>query len=310
MSEKPLAVYAAATANLVIAAAKFTAAAVTGSSAMLAEGIHSVVDTGNQVLLLVGHKRSQKSPDELHPFGYGKELYFWGLMVAVLLFGIGGGMSVYEGVHRLRVEAQSGDPSWSYIVIGVAAVAEGSSWVVAARSVRRSDGRGSFLRKLAQSKDPSKFVVIGEDSAALIGLLVALVGVFLSHRWHSKYPDAIASIVIGLVLAAVAVYLIVQSKHLLLGESADPLLVERIRNTALKAADVAEVGPPLTMHFGPQQLLVNLQVRFVPDLGAERLPLAIEELERTIRAAVPQVKWLFVELEAASTRTGRRRLVG
>lgn len=310
MSEKPVAVYAAATANLVIAAAKFMAAAVTGSSAMLAEGIHSLVDTGNQLLLLVGHKRSQKPPDELHPLGYGKELYFWGLIVAVLLFGIGGGMSIYEGLHRLGDPVHSGDPLWSYVVIGIAVLAEGASWLVAVRSVRRSRGSGSFLRKLNRSKDPSKFVVIGEDSAALVGLFAALLGVFLSERWQSRYPDAIASIFIGFVLAAVALYLIIQTKDLLLGESADPELVEQIRATALSAPDVANVSSPLTVHFGPETLLVNLQVTFVPGLGGDRLRATIDELERAVRAAVPQVKWLFIEAESVSARGTSQRLVG
>jgi cation diffusion facilitator family transporter len=309
MSEKPVAVYAAATANLVIAAAKFMAAAATGSSAMLAEGIHSLVDTGNQLLLLVGHKRSQKPPDELHPLGYGKELYFWGLIVAVLLFGIGGGMSIYEGLHRLRAPVHSGDPLWSYVVIGIAALAEGASWLVAVHSVRRSRGSGSFLRKLNRSKDPSKFVVIGEDSAALIGLFAAFLGVFLSERWQSRYPDAIASIFIGFVLAAVALYLIVQTKGLLLGESADPELVEKIRATALGSPDVADVSSPLTVHFGPETLLVNLQVTFVADLGGDRLPAAIDELERAVRAAVPQVRWLFIEAQSVSTQGSSRTLV-
>jgi cation diffusion facilitator family transporter len=300
MSEKPLAVYAAAAANLVIAAAKFAASAITGSSAMLAEGIHSVVDTGNQLLLLIGHKRSQKAPDKMHPLGYGKELYFWGLIVAVLLFGMGGGMSIYEGVHRLHSPKGTEDPLWNYAVIAVAALAEGTSWFVAVRAIRRSGVRGSFLRKLNQSKDPSKFVVVGEDTAALVGLLVAFVGVFLSHRWQSRYPDAVASIVIGFVLGAVAIYLIVQTKHLLLGESADPDLVEKIRRASLNAPEVAQARSPLTVYFGPQAILVNLPVTFAPGLDGDRLPAVIDDIERTVRAAVPQVKWIFIEAEPVS----------
>jgi divalent metal cation (Fe/Co/Zn/Cd) transporter len=205
---------------------------------------------------------------------------------------------VYEGLHSLRAPARRGDALWSYVVIGVAAVAEGASWLIAVRSVQRSRGGGSFLSKLNRSKDPSKFVVVGEDSAALVGLLAALLGIFLSERWHSRYPDAIASVFIGLVLGAVAVYLVIQTKHLLLGESADPLLVERIRSAALSAPDVTDVSRPLTVHFGPEALLVNLHVSFISGLDGDGLPAAMEQLEKSVRVAVPQVKWLFIDVGA------------
>jgi cation diffusion facilitator family transporter len=297
-SERPLAVYGAMAANLVIAVTKLTAAGFSGSSSMLSEGIHSMVDTGNQLLLLLGLKKSRKPADESHPFGHGKELYFWSLIVAVALFGVGGGMSIYEGITQLLHPRPLSDPRWNYAVLGVAFLFEGISWLIALR-VLLPDIRKDGLRKmLLTTKDPSVLTVLGEDTADLIGVAVAFGGIFLGHRLHSPRADGIAAIVIGLVLAAVAVFLIYQSKRLLLGESADAEVVESIRVIAKAVPGIERVGRPLTMHFGPDEVLLNLEVHFRSHLAATELTAAVDHLERTIREKHPEIHRIFIEARA------------
>jgi cation diffusion facilitator family transporter len=297
-SERPLAIYGAMAANLVIAVTKLAAAAFSGSSSMLSEGIHSLVDTGNQLLLLLGLKKSRKPADESHPFGHGKELYFWSLIVAVALFGVGGGMSIYEGITQLLHPRPLSDPLWSYVVLGVAFLFEGISWVIALR-VLLPDIRKDGLRKmLLTTKDPSVLTVLGEDTADLIGIAVAFIGIFLGHRLHSPRADGIAAVVIGLVLAAVAVFLIYQSKRLLLGESADAEVVESIRAAASAVPGIERVGRPLTMHFGPDEVLLNLEVHFLPHLAAAELSAAVDRLEHTIRDKHPEIHRIFIEARA------------
>jgi cation diffusion facilitator family transporter len=296
--EKPLAIYGAMGANLLIAVTKFVAAGFSGSSAMLSEGIHSTVDTGNQLLLLLGLKKSRKPPDANHPFGHGKELYFWSLIVAVALFGIGGGMSAYEGISHLLHPHPLEDPTWSYIVLGLAFVFEGVSWTIAMKELRPKIGKEGMWRSLRSSKDPSIVTVFFEDSAALAGLIVAFLGVFLGHRLNSPYADGIASIVIGAILAVVAVFLVYESKGLLLGESTDPATVKDIREMARSLPAVAEVKCPLTMHFGPEEVLLNLQIDFHPGLPPGQITEAINRLEEKIREKHPEIKRIFIEARA------------
>jgi cation diffusion facilitator family transporter len=296
-SEKPLTVVGALCANLVIALAKFVAAALSGSSAMLSEGIHSLVDTGNQVLLLVGIRRSQRPADASHPLGYGQELYFWSLIVAVLLFGVGGGVSIYEGVHRLSHPVKGGSALWSYVVLGVSFISEGVSWAIAARALERQERGGSFWQKLHRSKDPSTFIVFGEDSAALLGILVALAGVFFSQWLHTDWPDAAASIVIGGILCGVAVYLATETKHLLIGEGADREVVKRIRAIASQHPGVRNVGYPATMYLGPYEALLILDIRFDPRLDGEGLARTIRDIEREIQAEFPVMKRIYIEAQ-------------
>src|SRR5512138_779349 len=221
--EKPIVVYGAIAANLAIGVAKFVVSLITGSSAMLAEAIHSTADTGNEFLLLLGLKRSRKPPDDKHPLGYGRELYFWSLIVATVLFGAGAGMSIYEGLTSLSQTGEMKNVVWNYAVLGFAFLADGTSWTIAFRQLLKQKRKGeSFWRSIRTSKDPSVFIVFGEDTADVAGVFVAFVGVFLSQRLHSHYPDVIASMVIGLILAVVAAYLVYESKSLLIGEAADP----------------------------------------------------------------------------------------
>jgi cation diffusion facilitator family transporter len=298
--ESKRAIFAALGANLAIAASKFVAAAFTGSSAMLSEGIHSIVDTGNQGLLLLGMRRSRRPADAVHPFGYGKELYFWTLIVAILIFAVGGGMSFYEGIAHLRHPRPMTDATWNYAVLGAAMVFEGFSWTVALRELLAQRGEKSIWGAIHTSKDPTLFTVLLEDTAALLGLVVALVGIYLGHRLENPYLDGGASIVIGLILAAVAVLLAYESKGLLIGEGADPAIRRSIRSLVAADRDVEEALPPLTMHFGPHEILLALNVRFHADLPASKVATAVDRLEERIRAAHPDIRRIFVEAKALS----------
>lgn len=301
-SEKPIAVYGAMAANLGIALVKFVAAAFTGSSAMLSEGIHSVVDTANQLLLLLGLRRSRRSPDANHPFGHGKELYFWGLVVAVVLFGVGGGMSIYEGITHLQHPAELTDPTWAFVTLGVAFVFEGGSWYVALRELRRNGAREGLFESVHRSKDPTVYTVLAEDSAALVGLVLAAIGLWLTHRFQDPVFDGLASIGIGLVLAAVAIFLTYESRALLIGESAAPEIVASIRSIAEADPDVVRAARPLTMHLGPASVLVNLDLEFRHELSAEGVFAAVQRVEDAIRAAHPEASQVFIEAKALRAR--------
>ena len=294
------AIFAAIGANVAIAATKFVAAAFTGSSAMLSEAIHSLVDSGNGLLLLLGIRMSRKPADLSHPFGYGKELYFWTLIVAIMIFAVGGGMSMYEGVIHLTHPTPLQNPLWNYIVLGLAIVFEGYSWSVAVKEFRAAGQGQEVWRAIHTSKDPTLFTVLFEDSAALLGLLVALAGVYLGHQLENPYLDGIASVVIGIILAAVAVLLAYESKGLLVGESADTEAVASIR--ALTEADpaVERVMPPLTMHLGPHEILLNLEIEFHEALTAGEIEAAIDRIEKNIRSRHPDIKRIFIEAESLS----------
>ena len=296
--EKPITIYGALVANLAIAAVKFVAAAASGSSAMLSEGIHSVADTGNQVLLLMGLKRGRKAADEEHPFGYGKELYFWTLIVAIILFGLGGGMSVFEGITHLLHPSPLGDPTWSYVVLGAAFLFEGGSFLIALREMLRRRGGRRFLRAVHLSKDPAVFVVLYEDAAALVGIMIAFLGIFVGHRTGSAAADGVASIAIGVVLAVVAVLLAWETKGLLVGEGLDREAVEAIRRLAVADPVVVAAGSPLTMHLGPEDVLLNLDLQFRDGLSSTEIAAAIDGVERRVRERFPQVQRIFIEAES------------
>lgn len=299
-------IYGALAANVAIAAAKFIAAFFSGSSAMLAEGIHSLVDTGNEGLLLWGLRKSRRPADGMHPFGYGQELYFWSLIVAIALFGLGGGMAFYEGVSHLRHPRAIADPVWNYVVLGVAFVAEVLSWTIAFREFNAAQGkRQRFWRAFISSKDPAVFTVLGEDSAALLGIGIAFLGVFLSHRFHNPYFDGAASIGIGLMLTAVALLLAYESKSLLVGESADPAVVRHVQELAGADPAVTAARLPLTLHLGPDQVLLTMDIQFRPDLSAQDVENAIDRLEHAIRAAYPNIIRIYIEANALAG-SGRR----
>ncbi|WP_172331139.1 cation diffusion facilitator family transporter [Mangrovicoccus sp. HB161399] len=297
--ESPVTIIGAIVANLVIAVAKFAAAIFTGSSSMLAEAMHSVVDTGNEGLLLLGVRRSRKPADEMHPFGYGQELYFWSLVVAMALFAIGGGLSFYEGVAHLRHPEPIEAPVWNYAVLAVAFLAEGASWFIALKALRKARKNGeSHFRAFRRSKDPSVYIVLAEDSAALVGIVAAAAGVWLSVTFDKPYFDGLASMVIGVVLIAVAALLVYETRSLIMGEAADPEVVASVRRIAMEEEAVAGVAHLLTMHFAPDQVLLNLELRFRPGVPAEKIFSTVERVEARIRRVHPQIGRIFVEAEA------------
>lgn len=298
MAESKPVIYAAMGGNLLIAITKFVAAAFTGSSAMLSEGIHSVVDTGNQVLLLLGMKRASRPPSEQFPFGHGKEVYFWSFVVAILIFAVGAGVSIYEGIQHILHPEPMTSPLVNYIVLGLGILFEGASWAFALNAFRKTKGKWSYVQAVRRGKDPSMFVVVFEDSAALLGLIVALVGIWLSQATGNPIFDGIASVVIGFVLGGTAIWLAAETKGLLIGESANRHVVEAIRQLAGQADGVEAVNEVLTMHMGPDFILVTLSIRFQRGLPAERIERAIAELDRAIKAEESMVKRVFVEAEA------------
>lgn len=297
-SKSRIVVYAALVGNGAIAIAKFFAAAITGSSALLAEGVHSVADTGNQALMLLGLKRAEKPADRTHPFGYGKEVFFWGFVAAIVLFALGAGLSIYEGVTHLLHPAELKDPLPNYIVLGFAAVFEAGATSFAVRELLRRKGGRGVIETIRESKDPSLFVVLFEDCAALVGIAVAAIGVFLADRTGNPAFDAGASIVIGLILAVVSLWLAWETRGLLVGEAARTSLLEGVRRIVREDESIERVGKLLTMHMGPEKVLVVMSVDFRPDLPAEEIVHAAAELERRIRSEHETVGWVFLEGES------------
>lgn len=294
-------IIAALIGNALIAITKFAAATVTRSSAMLSEGIHSLVDTGNQVLLLYGLKRAGKPADEEFPFGYGKELYFWSFVVAILIFAVGAGVSIYEGIRHVRHPEPIGSPHVNYIVLALAMVFEGAAWYFAFKEFRKHKGKRGYLRAVHEGKDPAIFVVLFEDSAAMLGLVVAFAGILLTDVTGILYFDGIASIVIGLLLGATAAWLAWETKSLLIGESAEPEVVRGIRDLIGTFSEVVHVNEVLTLHMGPEFILVNLSVDFADSIRAEQIEAVIAAMDRGIKEKFPRVKRVFVEAESRST---------
>ena len=292
------AIYAAIVANLAIAATKFTAAAFTGSSAMISEGIHSLVDTGNGGLLLLGQRRSKKPPDAEHPFGYGKELYFWALMVAIVIFAVGGGISAYEGLLHILHPVPQENPLWNYIVLTLAFVFESVSLFIAVRSFMRIKGGAPWWKAIQRSKDPTMFTVLFEDSAALLGLLVAIAGVYLAHRFNNPYFDGGASVVIGILLAAVAGLLGYETKGLLIGEGADRETLEDIRRLVESDPGVERLNRSLTMHFGPDTVLLAMDIQFRHNLSAAEVEKTVDRIEANILQHHAEIKHIFIEADS------------
>ena len=297
-TESTKVIYAAIAANLAIAAIKFTAAAFTGSSAMVSEGIHSIVDTGNGGLLLFGMRRSRKPADADHPFGYGKELYFWTLIVAIVIFAVGGGISAYEGLLHLLHPLPMKDPIWNYVVLGFAIVFESYSFVVAFKAFKGIKGKQSLWQSIRTSKDPTTYTVLFEDTAALLGLLAAFIGVVLADLLKNPYFDGAASIIIGMILAFVAVVLAYESKGLLVGEAVDPITLKNIRRLAEADPCVEGVKRALTMHFGPDNILLAMDLRFRNDLSAADLEASVHRLENAIRKEYQSIRHIFVESDS------------
>jgi cation diffusion facilitator family transporter len=291
------AIIAALIGNGLIAVTKGIAAAITGSSAMLSEAVHSLVDCGNEVLLLYGQHRSSRPADEVHPFGYGRELYFWCFVVALMIFALGAGISIYEGVIHIRHPEAITKPYINFIVLGLAFVFESVSWFVAWRGFQRVRGDGSIWHVVRASKDPTMFMVLFEDTAALIGIVIAAVGTGLAVAYDAPWIDGSASILIGLVLAAVAGVLARESKNLLIGERADPILQEAIREAADREACVRSVRRVLTTHMAPDQVIATMDVEFDDRLTIPDVEKLIGRIEGGLRDRHPELSRVFIRPE-------------
>ncbi len=290
-----LAVYAALVGNLAIAITKFGAAIFTGSSAMLSEAIHSVVDTGNQALLLYGMYRAGLPEDARHPFGYGKELYFWSFVVAILIFGLGAGFSIYEGIHGILQPTPVENTVISYVVLGLALIFEGIGGFLALRQFLREKGDMGFFEAVRRGKDPALFTVLFEDSAAILGLLIAMAGIFLGQQLQLPWMDGAAAVAIGLVLAGVALFLAYECKALLIGEAAEPHVVEGCRALLNGDRRVARVADVRTMHLGPSEILLAADLDFADGLSSEEVETATAELETKLRQNFPEVRRIYLE---------------
>ncbi len=296
--ESKFVLFAALAANLGIAVAKFVAAGITGSAAMLTEGFHSVVDSLNQILLLYGQKRAARPADEMHPAGYGRELYFWSFVVAILIFATGAGLSVYEGVTHLRAPEPPQDATVAYIVLAVSILLEGGSWWTAMRAFSKGKGDQGWWQAIRRSKDPPAFIVLFEDSAAMAGLVLAGIGIGLSHFTHDGRWDGIASIAIGGVLGVVAILLARESKDLLIGERAAPDLIEAIRSGIARRPEVTRVGNVVTLHLGPRSVFVGVDVDFVDTVPAGAVERMIAEIEADLRREWPEIGSLYIKPKA------------
>jgi cation diffusion facilitator family transporter len=303
-------IYAALAGNLMIALTKFAAAWWTGSSAMLSEGVHSVVDTSNQLLLLYGINRAAQPPDEDHPLGYGRELYFWSFIVALLIFSIGAGISFYEGVAHIRDPVPINDPFVNYIVLALSFVFEFATFWVALKEFNKTRGTLGLFEAVTRSKDPPSFLVLFEDSAALIGIVIAFTGTFAADRLAMPVLDGVASIGIGIVLAATATFLARESKALLIGEGARGRTMRSIRQIAAEQPGVEQVNDLVTMHLAPQQVVAALSLEFKDPLTTPEIENAVAAIERRIREAHPEVVAIFVKPQSSSTRGQRPHVTG
>jgi cation diffusion facilitator family transporter len=296
-------IYAALAGNLLIALTKFAAAAWTGSSAMLSEGVHSLVDTGNELLLLYGLRRSRRPPDRSHPLGHGRELYFWTFVVALLFFALGAGVSLYEGIAHVRHPEPVTDPSVNYVVLALSFAFEAGSWWVAVSAFRRTQGSLGLVQAVRRSKDPTTFTVLFEDSAALIGLLIAFAGIVAADAYDAPVFDGAASIGIALVLAAAAFVLARETKSLLIGEPALPEVQDSITRIVATDPAVAKVNAVLTVHLSPEQVVAAISIEFADDLRTGDIETCVRRIETAIRDNHPEITTVFIKPQTA--RSGR-----
>lgn len=304
--DSKLVIYAALAGNAAIAVTKFIAAAYTGSSAMLSEAIHSVVDTGNQVLLLFGLARSHRPPDAQHPFGYGMEVYFWSFVVAILIFGLGAGISFYEGLRHMADPEPVSNYFVNYLVLGFAIVFEGGAWLMAYRAFNRIRGERSVFQAVRRSKDPAMFTVLFEDSAALLGLFIALAGLLASQHlgWHRA--DGAASIGIAIVLALAAAGLAFETRSLLIGEAASRSTRDAIRTMIAEEPAVDTLNELRTIHLGPENVLLNASIDYRDTTRLAEVEATVTRLEARIRETFPEIKHIFLEAQAKETQPGIR----
>jgi cation diffusion facilitator family transporter len=294
-------IYAALAGNLLVAATKFVAAWLTGSSAMLSEGVHSLVDTVNEILLLYGLRRSRLPRDTTHPFGHGRELYFWSFVVALLIFAVGAGVSFYEGVMHILMPEPIETPSANYVVLALSVIFEGVSWTVALREFNAEKGEFGYLEAIRKSKDPTTYTVLVEDTVAILGLAIAFVGILLAQLLDEPRLDGLASVLIALLLGAVAIFLARESKNLLIGEPALPEVRDAILRVAQADAAIRKANGVVTTQFGPNQVIASLSVEFADHLTANDIEHCVERIEAAIQKDHPEVTTLFVKPQAHDT---------
>lgn len=302
-------IYAALAGNLAIALTKFAAAFFTGSSAMLSEGVHSLVDTGNGGLLLYGMHRAARPADRTHPLGHGRELYFWSFIVALLVFALGAGVSFYEGIIHIMAPEPVANVKVNYVVLGLSFLFEGSSWMVALKEFRREKGTQGWLQAVQSSKDPSVYTVLFEDSAALLGLIVAFAGILAAQLLEMPELDGAASIGIALILGATAIFLARESKGLLIGEPASPEVHKKVLAIAQQDPAVQRANGVLTVHMGPQEIVAGLSVEFEDHLTAPEIEACVERLEARLKEEMPEITRLFVKPQTTGTWEQRRKLI-
>jgi len=300
MASSNKSIYSALAANLLIAITKFVAGAFSNSAAMISEGIHSLVDTVNQVLLLFGLKRSKKPADASRPFGYGKELYFYSFIVSILIFGLGGGLSIYQGIIHIMEPEQLGDPTWNYVVLALSVVFEGASLVIAAKEFNLVRGRDSWWKAIVKSKDPSNFLVLFEDGAAVTGLFIVMICMFFSHRYHIPELDGLASLLVGLLLVGVSIILARESRSLLLGESVSPESKEKIINIAKKDRAVLKVLNIISTYQSPEEVLLMLIIVFKEDLDTQDINESINRIRTEIKAEFKLIRFVIIQPEVVT----------
>lgn len=297
------AIYGAIIANTAIAVCKFIAAFFTNSSAMLSEGIHSLVDSGNGFLLLIGVRRSNKPADDAHPFGYGKEVFFWSFVVALLIFALGGGFAIREGIKHFQDPQPLTNVGWNYLILILAMIFEGAALRVALQQFNATRGSKPFLKALKDSKDSATVAVVIEDTAALLGLMIAFAAVFLGQITGWIYFDGIGSVLIGVLLVSVSLFFAIECKALLIGEGLLPEDIDKIKTILEGEKNVLEFGRPLSLYFGPSQVLVNLDVNFADNLTPDDIEKTIDRLESEIKAVLPMVNRIYIEAETLRRRS-------
>lgn len=288
-------IYTALAANFAIAVIKLVAAAITGSSAMIAEGVHSLVDMSNELLLLLGIRLSRKPADKRRPFGYGKELYFWAFIVSLLFFLLGGIVSIYEGINHLRHPEPVQHAAWNYIVLGAALIFDGISFITAFKEFKRQRGTTPFWAAVRQSKDPSTFVVLFEDAADVIGIFIAFTGIALSQLLNSPLFDGIASLIIGILLTLVAVLLVRESRSLLMGETVDAAEIAEIRHLVESQEAIHRLIDQQSMYLAPEEVIMLLHLNFRQDIPAESVAEEIRRLKAVLQQRYPHYRHLFIE---------------
>lgn len=290
-----IAIYGAIVANLAIAVSKFIAASITGSSAMLSEGIHSIVDSSNGMLLLYGIKRSKQPADKKHPFGYGKEIYFWSFVVALLIFALGGGIAIYEGIIHLQHLVEIENISINYIVLSAAILFEGSSLLIALKQFTGTFKLRGLLGKIRRSKDSAGFAVIIEDIGAIVGLIVALLGLLAGDLLDFAYADGLASIIIGLILCGMAVILATETKGLLLGESLNDEEIQKIEQILHKHPKILKYGLIKSIHFGPESVMLGLEVEFDDSMTIDEVEVETLLIEDEILECYSHIDKVYIE---------------